>query len=156
MPVIGLAEFSSASSLPEPTKAAVQNFERATWAANLSTPDLEPSWRRFIGLIERNGVGQPLSEESLVGLLQYLSTVDCTKLIASIGQQSAEAQVKFISMLNWLSQNATQIPAQDAAAASSVLQRLLMSARMSLYPKVYQPERIQRIAIALMSQQKKS
>lgn len=154
--MLGLGEFSAVLDLPDETKNAIQNFERLTWAANVTTPELEPSWRKFISLLQKVGVGSSVKSEEVISLLQYLPTIDSAKLIASIGQKSVAEQVKFISMLNWLVSQDADLPPQDVYAAKGVLTRLLMSARMALYPKVYAPARLQRVAMALLSAQQSS
>lgn len=151
--MFGLSEFSAVMELPERTQLEIQKFERTTWAANVTTPELEPSWRKFIALLQKTGVGDKVKTEEVVSLLQYLSTIDSARLIASIGMKSVAEQVKFISMLNWLVKQESELPAQDVYAAHGVLSRLLMSARMALYPKVYSPVRLQRVAMALLSSQ---
>lgn len=149
--MLGLSEFSAVLALPEGTQSAILSFERASWAANVTTPELEPSWKKFLAMLQKSGVSGSLKTEDVIALLQYLPTIDSAKLIASIGQKSVAEQVKFISMLNWLVSKETELPPQDVYAAHGVLDRLLMSARMSLYPKVYSPARLQRVAMALMS-----
>lgn len=153
MTTLGMTDLSSVLEMPESTHLAVQEFERTTWAANLATPDLEPTWRKFMVMVQKVGLHPQLKDEDAVHLLQYLSTFDVTKLIALVGKKSVSEQAEFISTLNWLSAHAKELSPQHVYAADSVLQRLLMGARMSLYPKVYAVPRIQRIAMALMAAQ---
>lgn len=146
---LGIDALQSAMSLDPDLRAKIADYERESWAANITLPEMQQNWRVFLSKLEVAIKKNKLTDNALVDLINYLTTMDTVYLLEQIRKLDSARQERFIQLLNWLADNSTE---QDER--NSVLQireRILMSYRLSMYPKIFSPTRIER-AIHLLKQ----
>lgn len=148
---IGLAQIQEARELSTDAQREIQRHERATWAANVSTPELEPSWKAFINALDSFKSTKEISESELLLLTRYLSSVDALNVIAIVEGQNTKSRIKFLSMLSFFVSNSPQNDHSIHDSAKQLVERLLICYRTSLYPRIYSTDRMSRLYMALKS-----
>lgn len=147
---ISSKELNCALSLDAGVKEKIAKYEKANWAANLSSPSVKLTWRKFLSKLEKAVSSEKLNDNLLIELIHYLSTKDSVDLIEQIGKLNQDRQVRFLELLNWVSTNGAN--AEQRENAGQVRERILMLYRMKEYPKIYSQARITRAMHIIKSQ----
>lgn len=147
---LGIDALNSAMSLSDDLKNKIAQYEQERWAANTSLPDMQQSWRTFLSKLESAIKKNALTDNTLTQLISHLATLDTVYLLEQIGKLDSARQERFIQLLNWLAENSDDQEEKENAA--QVRERILMSYRLSVYPKIFSPARIER-AIHLLKNQ---
>lgn len=146
---LGIDALNSAMTLDDSLKQLIANYEQNKWAANITLPDVQQNWRIFLSKLESAIKTNALTDNTLTELISHLATMETVYLLEQIGKLDSARQERFIQLLNWLADNGETDEERDNA--SQVRERILMSYRLAMYPKIFSPARIER-AIHLLKQ----
>jgi hypothetical protein len=146
---VGNEELHSALNLSENVKNQIKDYETKNWAANLSASSMSETWSQFISKLDSAIKEDKLDDESIINLINYLSTIDTASLLEQIGKLNPARQNRFLELLNWMAQKS---PVEEKKiAAEMVRERILMTHRMNKYPEIYSPTRLARAAQIVLS-----
>lgn len=123
-------------------KSRIAHYEREKWAANLTIPEIQQDWRIFLSKLETAIKKNSLDDLLLTKLISHLATMDTVYLLEQIGRLDAARQERFINLLNWIADKNTD--PEQRENAEQVRERILMSYRLSMYPKIFSQSRIER------------
>ena len=137
-------ELDAALGLSDEVKNRINAYERNHWAANLDSPDMQISWGKFLSKLGHAIKNNSFSDELLVSLIHYLSTMDTVKLLDEVRKLDESRQTRFLQLLDWVAEESPD-PSQRANA-KSVKERILMAYRLNMYPEIYSPARLARAA----------
>jgi hypothetical protein len=142
-------ELSAALSLGEGVKRRIMDYEKKSWAANLSAGDVKKQWISFLSKLESAIKRNIIDDNSLLTLIHYLSTIDSVSLLEQIKKLDSERQQRFLQLLNWVAKESPD--EAQRRNASQVCERILMAYRMEKYPEVYSPARMARAVQIIQS-----
>jgi len=140
--MVSSKELNAALEINSDLKDKITKYERDNWAANITSPQMQLSWRTFMAKLEKAINQNKLNDSMLIDLIQYLSTQDSIHLMEQIGKLNQDRQVRFLELLNWVSEKSQSV--EQRQNASSVKERVLMIYRMKEFPRIYSPARIAR------------
>lgn len=146
---LGLEALQSALALEQQLKDKIVEYERGSWAANLSLPEVQVTWRTFLSKLESAIMIDSLDDKALTELIAHLATMDTVHLLDKIGQLSPERQERFVMLLNHIAEFGPGEQQKDNAR--QVKERILMTYRLKVYPVIFSTDRIER-AIHLIKQ----
>jgi mRNA-degrading endonuclease YafQ of YafQ-DinJ toxin-antitoxin module len=137
-------ELIAALDINDELRNKISKYEQDNWAANISSPAMQVSWKTFLKSLERNIADNTLDDNTLIELIHFLSTTDSVELLDKIGELDPSRQSRFLELLNWVSEKSPS--QQQKENACHVKERILMIYRMQQYPKIYSPARMARAA----------
>jgi hypothetical protein len=142
----------SALNLSDDLKKKIQEYETKNWAANLSAKTVSSTWQAFINKLGDAIKKDHLSDDVIIDLIQYLSTLDTANLLEEIGNLNPEKQKRFLDLMNWIVEFSPDENKRNAA--SNIRERVLMAYRLANYPNIYSSSRIERAMQVLSSSTK--
>lgn len=148
--VVGIEQLEAAMRLPAPLLDALHRVEVNQWAADTNNEMIAQGWKTFMNRLESLLKGKKLSNEQLLKLIDFISTVDTARLLDTVGHLDPVVRDNILHLLNWLASSAEDTARK--AGAENTLERILMAFRMSCYRNVYSPERLAR-AVAIVQNQ---
>lgn len=146
-------ELESALSLGDNIKARIMDYEKKSWAANLSASAVKGQWASFLAKLESAIKNNKIDDEYLLTLINYLSTMDSVSLLEQIKKLDSDRQERFLQLLNWVGMKSPI--KEQRESATQVCERILMAYRMQKYPEVYSPARLARAVQIIKSSQNK-
>ncbi|MEG3765112.1 hypothetical protein [Alteromonas sp. 14N.309.X.WAT.G.H12] len=148
---ISSIELRTAIKIPDSLKARITEYERSTWAANVTLPQMSRLWKDFYGLLERAIKNDKLDDKILLTIICHLSTIDTVSVLTYIEKLSLPRQQRFIQLLNWVAEKSEDD--EMRVNAKQVVERILTVYRSQVYPEVFSASRIER-ATQIISQTK--
>lgn len=147
--MISIEQMDQASKLPNAAKDAIHEHETKTWAANVSTPALQPSWKSFLDVIKSDK--QTLTERDVLLVTGFLSSTDALDVYERLKDNKSVTQIQFINMLNRFSERPELSGPILSSAASELIEQFKVCYRTKVYPDVYNPQKMNLLLRAITS-----
>lgn len=148
--VIGKKELDAALEITPKLKSKITQYERNKWAANLDAPNFKSTWKDFLKKLEKSVSDPEFNDNQLVDMIYHLSTLDTAELLDIIGRLNPAKQNRFLMLVNWIADESPHEGQKNNALA--LRERLLMTYRLHVFPRIYSTARIARATQQLKGQ----